>query len=134
MSGNAIRLKAIAGTISSKLPEPFDFKGLPTGELFGENVFSLSVMEERLPRHVFKSLLKTIKEGIALDTSTADAIASAMKAWAIEKGATHYGHIFYPLTGLTAEKNDSFFSPTSDGGILSEFTGETLMRPTKGRI
>ena len=71
---------------------------------------------------------RTINEGTALDVSTADAIASAMKAWATEKGATHYGHIFYPLTGLTAEKNDSFFSPTSDGGIISEFSGEMLIQ------
>ena len=128
MSGNAVRTRAVADTITYTLPESIDYVAKPTGELFASNVFSLSVMKERLPSHVYKSLQKTIQEGQTLDVSTADAIASAMKAWAIEKGATHYGHIFYPLTGLTAEKNDSFFSPTSEGGALSEFSGETLMQ------
>jgi glutamine synthetase len=128
MSGNAVRLKAIAETVSYKLPTPINFKEEPTGGLFASNVFSLPVMKERLPKDVFKSLEKTIKNGTSLDISAADAIASAMKAWAMEKGATHYGHIFYPLTGLTAEKNDSFFSPDSDGGVISEFSGATLMQ------
>lgn len=128
MSGNSARLQAIAKTVSYKLPAPINYKEQPTGALFADNVFSLPVMKERLPKDVFKSLEKTIKNGTALDISTADAIAAAMKAWAMEKGATHYGHIFYPLTGLTAEKNDSFFSPDSEGGVISEFSGATLMQ------
>ena len=128
MSGNAVRTQAIAETISYKLPEAINYQREPSGSLFASNVFSLAVMKERLPQDVFKSLQRTIKEGDALDVSTADAIASAMRAWATEKGATHYGHIFYPLTGLTAEKNDSFFEPTADGGIISEFSGETLIQ------
>ena len=128
MSGNAVRTQAIAETISYQLPEAINYQREPSGSLFASNVFSLAVMKERLPVDVFKSLQRTIKEGDALDVSTADAIASAMRAWATEKGATHYGHIFYPLTGLTAEKNDSFFEPTADGGIISEFSGKTLIQ------
>ena len=76
--------------------------------MFGANVFSLSEMQKRLPKPVFKSLKKTIEPGAKLDPTVADAVATAMKDWAIEKGATHYAHVFYPLTGLTAEKHDSF--------------------------
>lgn len=128
MSGNSARLEAIAKTNAYQLPEALDYKTKHAGEIFGENVFSLSVMKERLPKDVYKSLLKTITSGTPLDTSTADAIAAAMKAWAMEKGATHYGHIFYPLTGLTAEKNDGFFEPDGEGGIVSRFTGAELMQ------
>ena len=128
MSGNAVRTRAVAETITYRLPEAIDYVAQPTGGLFASHVFSQAVMKERLPLDVFRSLQRTIKEGEALDITTADAIASAMKAWATEKGATHYGHIFYPLTGLTAEKNDSFFSPTSEGGTMSEFTGATLIQ------
>ncbi|CAN5903251.1 glutamine synthetase III [soil metagenome] len=128
MSGNAVRAKSVGDTISYRLPEAIDYLAKPTGSLFGNNVFSLTVMKERLPQDVFRSLQRTVQEGSALDVSTADAIASAMKAWATEKGATHYGHIFFPLTGLTAEKNDSFFSPTAEGGTISEFSGTTLMQ------
>ncbi len=128
MSGNAVRAKSVGDTISYRLPEAIDYLARPTGSLFGSNVFSLTVMKERLPHDVFRSLQRTVKEGSALDVSTADAIASAMKAWATEKGATHYGHIFFPLTGFTAEKNDSFFSPTAEGGVISEFSGATLIQ------
>ena len=128
MSGNAVRAKSVGDTISYRLPEAIDYLTRPTGSLFGSNVFSLTVMKERLPHDVFRSLQRTVKEGSALDVSTADAIASAMKAWATEKGATHYGHIFFPLTGFTAEKNDSFFSPTAEGGVISEFSGATLIQ------
>ena len=83
-------------------------------------------MKNRLPKPVFKSLKKTIKTGEKLDPALADIVASAMKDWAIEKGATHYAHVFYPLTGLTAEKHDSFLSPDGDGGAIAEFTGKQL--------
>ena len=79
-------------------------------------------MKERLPKPVYKSLMKTIEAGRKLDPSIADVVAAAMKDWAIEKGATHYAHVFYPLTGLTAEKHDSFLSPDGDGGAIAEFS------------
>ncbi len=128
MSGNSARLQAISQISEYKLPQSINFATEPISEIFGDHVFNLAVMKDRLPKHVFKSLQKTIQNGTALDMSTADAIAAGMKAWAMEKGATHYGHIFYPLTGYTAEKNDSFFEPDGEGGIIAEFTGETLMQ------
>ena len=85
-------------------------------------------MKERLPKTVYKALQKTIKLGEKLDPTVADAVASAMKDWAIEKGATHYAHVFYPLTGLTAEKHDSFMAPTGDGGAVAEFSGKELIQ------
>ena len=84
-------------------------------DIFGENVFNDTVMQERLPKKVYKNLRKTIEEGKDLDLETADVIAHEMKEWAIEKGATHYTHWFLPLTGVTAEKHDSFYlSSTSE--------------------
>lgn len=94
--------------------------------VFGSNVFSEAVMRERLPKNVFKAIKRTIDEGIALDSSVADVIANAMKDWAIEKGATHFCHWFQPMTEITAEKHDSFISPTSDGRIIMEFSGKEL--------
>jgi glutamine synthetase len=102
--------------------------GEQPGEIFGENVFGKAVMQKRLPKSVYKSVMATIEKGAKLDPQVADAVASAMKDWAIEKGATHYAHVFYPLTGLTAEKHDSFFEPTSDGSALAEFAGKTLVQ------
>ena len=85
-------------------------------EVFGKNVFNESVMRERLPKNVFKKLKQTIENGADLDPSIADVVAHAMKDWAIERGATHYTHWFQPLTGVTAEKHDSFISaPGPDG-------------------
>src|SRR5688572_12661573 len=83
--------------------------------LYGELVFNESVQRERLPKPIFKALQKTIKQGAELSEEIADAVATAMKDWALEKGATHYTHLFQPMTGLTAEKHDSFLSP-ADGG------------------
>ncbi len=97
-------------------------------DYFGENVFSLSVMRERLPKDVFESVETTIKEGTALDSGVADILAEAMKNWAVEKGATHYTHWFQPMTGVTAEKHDSFITPTEDGHIILEFSGKELIR------
>jgi glutamine synthetase len=98
------------------------------GEEFGANVFSDRVMREKLPDKVYKALRETIKKGAPLDASVADAVADAMKEWAIEKGATHYTHWFQPMTGLTAEKHDSFLTPTEDGTALAEFSGGELVR------
>ena len=128
MSGNAARLQAIAAATTYELPEPIDFEAVPSGDLFGINAFTFDKMKEVLPKVAYKSLMKTVQSGVELPTETADAVASAMKTWAMERGATHYGHIFYPLTGFTAEKNDAFFNPDNMGGILSEFTGESLMQ------
>ncbi len=97
-------------------------------ELFGSNVFNDSVMKERLPDDTYKILKSTIKEGKTIDSSIADTVATAMKDWAIEKGATHYTHWFQPLTGITAEKHDSFISPTDDGHIIMEFSGKELIK------
>jgi len=95
-------------------------------EVFGLNVFNDSVMRERLPKDVYKSLKATISGNEPLDPALANVIANAMKDWAIEKGATHYCHWFQPMTGLTAEKHDSFISPTSDGRTMMEFSGKEL--------
>ena len=96
-------------------------------ELFASNVFSEAEMERRLPKHVFRQLRSTIREGKPLDPAIADVVAAAMKAWAIEKGATHYAHVFYPLTGQTAEKHDSFLSPAAGGRAVAEFSGKQLI-------
>jgi glutamine synthetase len=101
---------------------------LSDNQVFGANVFSLAVQRQRLPKDVFKKLGKTLARGEALDTSLADAVAIAMKEWAMEKGATHYAHWFQPLTGLTAEKHDSFYGPTGEGTALAEFSGKELIR------
>ena len=90
-------------------------------ELFGENVFNLQVMQDKLPKEVFKSLKETIEKGTMLDASIAGVVANAMKDWAVEKGATHYTHWFQPMTGITAEKHDSFISPPTDGTAMMEF-------------
>ncbi len=97
-------------------------------EVFGSNVFNDKVMKQRLPKEVYKALRKTIEEGIPLKGDIADVVANAMKDWAIEKGATHYTHWFQPLTGITAEKHDSFISPAPDGSVVMEFSGKQLVQ------
>jgi glutamine synthetase len=95
---------------------------------FGDSVFSDLVQRQRLPKDVYKRLQETLRRGEPLDTSLADQVAQAMKDWAMEKGATHYTHWFQPLTGLTAEKHDSFYNPTGDGGAIAEFSGKELIQ------
>lgn len=97
-------------------------------ELFGEDVFNLKVMKQRLPKETFKALKKTIDNAEPLDLSVANVVANAMKDWAVEKGATHFTHWFQPMTGLTAEKHDSFISPTPDGGVIMELSGKELIK------
>ena len=98
-------------------------------KIFGENVFNDTVMQERLPKNVYKKLKKIIEEGGELDLATADTIAHEMKEWAIEKGATHYTHWFQPLTGTTAEKHDSFITaPMPNGKVLMSFSGKELIK------
>src|ERR671938_564072 len=100
----------------------------PGANVFGENVFTLDEQRQRLPKHVFKQLQATLEAGEPLDASLADAVAQAMKEWAMEKGATHYTHWFQPLTGMTAEKHDSFWAPTGEGTALAEFSGKELIQ------
>jgi len=101
----------------------------PENEVFGSNVFSVAVQRERLPGKVFDSLKSALESGEAIDAETADAVAEAMKEWALEKGATHFTHVFQPLTGSTAEKHDSFFEPAGDEGkALAGFSGKELIQ------
>ena len=97
-------------------------------EIFGSNVFNDSVMKERLPKATYKALKKTIEDGKELELLVADVVASAMKDWAIEKGATHFTHWFQPMTGITAEKHDAFINPTGNGDIILEFSGKELIK------
>ena len=97
-------------------------------ELFGSMVFNENVMKERLPKDVYRKLKNTMREGTAIDADVAAVVATAMKDWAVTKGATHYTHWFQPLTGVTAEKHDSFISPTDDGGVMMEFSGKELIK------
>ena len=115
---------------SRRFAGPLGFFPTPEapGEIFGQNVFTKAVMQQRLPKPVFKSVMATIEHAKPLDPAVADIVASAMKDWAMEKGATHYAHVFYPLTGLTAEKHDSFLEPDGDGSSIAEFAGKTLIQ------
>jgi glutamine synthetase len=128
VSGNAVRLQAI-NNVEAYVPPAISFD--PTeapGEIFGANVFTLAEMRLRLPKSVYKSVVATIEKGAKLDSAVADSVAAVMKDWALSKGATHYAHVFYPMTGLTAEKHDSFLEPVSDGQTLAEFAGKTLIQ------
>src|ERR687891_635963 len=98
------------------------------GDLFGSLVFNDKVQQERLPKPAYRALRATITRGEPLDAATADAVATALKDWAVEHGATHYTHWFQPMTGITAEKHDSFLAPTSDGAALAEFRGKELIK------
>ena len=97
-------------------------------KIFGENVFDDSVMKERLPEDIYNAVKKTITEGTSLDIEVANVVANAMKDWAIEKGCTHYTHWFQPMTGITAEKHDSFIESTKDGHIIMDFSGKALIK------
>ena len=101
-------------------------KNIP--ELFGCQVFNDEMMRQRLPEDIYKALKKTMEQGKHLDSSIADVVAATMKDWAVENGATHYTHWFQPLTGITAEKHDSFISPTKDGHVIMEFSGKELVK------
>src|SRR3954465_6633745 len=105
-----------------------DFKKTHVKDLFGTSVFNEEVQKARLPKPIFKALQRTVKLGEKLDPTVADAVASAMRDWALEKGATHYTHLFQPMTGITAEKHDSFIAPNGDGGAIAEFSGKELVR------
>ncbi len=98
------------------------------GNVFGANVFGPTEQRKRLPKHVYRALQSTIERNEELDPSIADVVAAAMKDWALERGATHYTHWFQPLTGLTAEKHDSFYGPIGDGTAIAAFSGSELIQ------
>jgi glutamine synthetase len=127
MSGSTARRAAVTAAINHKNEgPPLDYKETPATSLFGTNVFGLATMKATLPKEVFRSVKKTIETGAQLDPRVADVVAGAMKSWALGKGATHFAHVFYPLTGLSAAKQDSFLSPDGEGGAMTEFSGKTL--------
>ena len=97
-------------------------------DYFGSLVFDDRVMRAKLPEDVYQSLRQTIDEGAQLNLAVANAVASAMKDWAVEHGATHFTHWFQPMTGVTAEKHDSFIAPAPDGGVIMEFSGKELIK------
>ncbi len=127
--GTNVRYEAIAGIATAKHQlNRVDFKKVHLKEIYGTNVFNEDEQRQRLPKQVFKALQKTIKLGEPLDPTIADAVAAAMKDWAMEKGATHYTHLFQPMTGITAEKHDSFLAPTDNGRAIAEFSGKELSK------
>ena len=99
-----------------------DFTNTPVAEIYGTNCFSNAVMRERLPKNIYKEVIAVQNEEKELTLEVAEVVAAAMRDWAISKGASHYTHWFHPLTGLTAEKHDSFIAPTGDGKIIMEFS------------
>jgi glutamine synthetase len=125
-TGRAEIIQRIA-TTEHKL-DRIDFKELHFKDAFGANVFNEATQRERLPKPVFKALHRTIKKGEKLSEDVADAFASALKDWALEKGATHFTHQFQPMTGMTAEKHDSFIAPNGDGTAIAEFSGKELVK------
>ncbi|MBV9410000.1 MAG: glutamine synthetase III [Acidimicrobiia bacterium] len=126
MSGSKSRLRAIEAVKGYERPAGIFPRPDKPGAVFGQNVFTKAEMQKRLPKPVFKSVMATIEHSQPLDPSVADIVAAHMKDWAMEKGATHYAHVFYPLTHLTAEKHDSFLEPGGDGSSIAEFAGKTL--------
>jgi glutamine synthetase len=128
MGATSVRRQAITAVQAHQPPATSFAAAEAPGEVFGQNVFTKTVMQKRLPRAVYKSVLATIEQSKPLDPAVADVVASAMKDWAMEMGATHYAHVFYPLTGFTAEKHDSFLEPGGDGASIAEFAGKTLVQ------
>src|SRR6266446_2990714 len=129
MPAATVRQQAIQAIAAAKHRlNRVNFKETHLKDLFGDNVFNEEVQRQRLPKPVFKALQKTIKQGATLDPAIADNVAAAMKDWAIEKGATHFTHLFQPMTGLTAEKHDTFLQPTNSGKAITEFSGKELVR------
>ncbi len=129
MSPSNPRYEAIRAIATTKHTlNRVDFRTVHLKELFGKNVFSEEEQRARLPKQVFRALLRTTRQGQSLDPAIADVVASAMKDWALEKGATHFTHWFQPMTGLTAEKHDSFLAPSGTGGAIAEFSGRELIK------
>ena len=113
--------------VLNRTPKDHEYNGR-VSELFGKNVFHMEVMREYLPSEAFKSMQESIQNGTRLDRKMADQVASAMKDWALTKGATHYTHWFQPLTGSTAEKHDAFFKPVGPGRAMERFDGDLLVQ------
>jgi glutamine synthetase len=126
MSGNEARVQAVHQIANRELMPPKPPASLEA--IWAENVFNLGKMQASLPKAVFKSIKKTIVTGDKLDPSVADAVATAMRDWALSKGALYYAHVFYPMTNLTAEKHDGFISVQGDGNVISEFSGKVLVQ------
>src|SRR5262249_3659672 len=126
--GNLRQLAIQAITTARHQLNRVNFKETHLKDIFGQNVLNEDVKRQMLPKPVLKALQKTIKHGAPLDPAIADSVATAMKDWAMEKGATHFTHLFQPMTGLTAEKHDSFLQPSSGGSALTEFSGKELVR------
>jgi glutamine synthetase len=124
-----IRSQAIQSIVTAKHQlNRVNFKAIHLKDLFGANVFNEEVQHQRLTKSVFRALQQTTKQGAPLDPAIAENVATAMKDWAMEKGATHFTHLFQPMTGLTAEKHDSFLAPSTDGKAITEFSGKELVR------
>jgi glutamine synthetase len=129
MGSSTARSQAIQAIVGARHHlNRVNFKEHHLKDFFGEHVFNEEVQRQRLAKPVFKALQQTIKHGAPLDPTVAENVATAMKDWAMEKGATHFTHLFQPMTGLTAEKHDSFLVPTSDGKAIAEFSGKELVR------
>jgi glutamine synthetase len=124
---STIRFKAIEEVLKRK-PIHVELPSVKTSRYFGENVFDMQKMQEYLSREAYENVLDAIDKGIKIDRNYANQVASGMKAWAIDRGATHYTHWFHPLTGTTAEKHDAFFEPADNGGIIENFQGDMLVQ------
>jgi glutamine synthetase len=130
MNGTTVRQQAVSAVAGFKLKPKTENGKKPQRleDIYGSEVFGFAAMKNSLPKEVFRSLKRTVENGSTLDPAIADVVASAMKDWAVSKGATHYAHVFHPLTGATAEKHDAFLSPDGDGSALSEFSGKALVQ------
>ncbi|MEI8246677.1 MAG: glutamine synthetase III [Lentisphaerota bacterium] len=124
----SVRKQAIAAIAAASSCGNEDVKELAITEIYGQDVFSVKVMKDYLPKDTYKKLLSTIRKGVAIDASIADDVANAMKQWAISKGASHYTHWFQPLTGSTAEKHDAFVEADRDGAVIMNFSGKNLIQ------
>ncbi|MFI5335640.1 MAG: glutamine synthetase III [Opitutales bacterium] len=126
MSVSPSRLAAISAANNYRASKTVAFTESHSAGLFGKNVFNDKIMQQRLPKAAYKSLRKTIDTGATLEAGVLDIVATAIKDWALERGASHYAHVFQPLTGITAEKHDSFLEPDGRGGAIAEFSGKQL--------
>ncbi len=126
MSVSPSRLAAISAANNYRTTTTVEIAGSHSAGLFGKNVFNDKIMQQRLPKAAYRSLRKTIDTGATLEAGVLDIVATAIKDWALERGATHYAHVFQPLTGITAEKHDSFLEPDGRGGAIAEFSGKQL--------
>lgn len=126
--GCTLRKQALASIAARPNPKVGCGRDVGINEIYGEDVFNIKTMKDFLPKPVYKALLGTIRQGTTIDATIADDVANAMKRWAIAKGASHYTHWFQPLTGSTAEKHDSFIEPDTEGGVMLNFSGKTLIQ------